>query len=238
MPVDISAVLHVLAHELRTPTGIAQGYVRLLLEDRLPEPADQRRAIEQMQKALTRIGELSHESSALATLLDQASGDRPQATGSDQVPGIRPQATGIAAHTLVERVAADATLEPPLVVRSTVAPSAGSVRTSNADALVQALVTIAKVTARELREQPCTLSAGVSEPGTLEIIVGRDDQIPTLAQGPHAPGAGPITLERGGVGLSLIHADVVLEAHGAKRWTMADTRTTVGIQFHIEEGTP
>src|SRR5687768_14647504 len=39
MPVDTGHVLHVLAHELRTPTGIAQGYARLLLDDRLTDPA-------------------------------------------------------------------------------------------------------------------------------------------------------------------------------------------------------
>ena len=30
MHVDIGKVLHVLAHELRTPAGIAQGYIRML----------------------------------------------------------------------------------------------------------------------------------------------------------------------------------------------------------------
>ena len=67
MPVDFSDILHVLAHELRTPVGIAHGYVRLLLEERLPQESDRRRALEQMQKALGRLTELSHESSRLAT---------------------------------------------------------------------------------------------------------------------------------------------------------------------------
>ena len=71
MPVDISDILHVLAHELRTPVGIAHGYVRLLLEDRLHQEADRRRALEQMQKALGRLSDLSHESTALASWFEQ-----------------------------------------------------------------------------------------------------------------------------------------------------------------------
>jgi signal transduction histidine kinase len=45
MSVDISDILHVLAHELRTPVGIAHGYVRLLLEERLSQESDRRRAL-------------------------------------------------------------------------------------------------------------------------------------------------------------------------------------------------
>ena len=71
MPVDIGDLLHVLAHELRTPVGIAHGYVRLLLEDRLPQEADRRRALEQLQKALSRLTDLSHESSALANWFER-----------------------------------------------------------------------------------------------------------------------------------------------------------------------
>ena len=71
MPVDINDILHVLAHELRTPVGIAHGYVRLLLEERLHQETDRRKALEQMQKALGRLTDLSHESTALAAWYEQ-----------------------------------------------------------------------------------------------------------------------------------------------------------------------
>src|SRR5262245_59098900 len=66
MPVEIGNVLHVLAHELRTPAGIAQGYLRMLMDDRLTDPADRRKAIEQAQKAVARISEITNEGSQLA----------------------------------------------------------------------------------------------------------------------------------------------------------------------------
>src|SRR5688572_21663112 len=99
MPVDINDILHVLAHELRTPVGIAHGYVRLLLEDRLPQETDRRRALEQMQKALGRLSDLSQESTALASWYEQDF-STPQQVG---------------ARTLIERVAA-ADYEFPVTV--------------------------------------------------------------------------------------------------------------------------
>src|SRR4029450_12367478 len=75
MSVDIGDVLHVLAHELRNPGGIAHGYVRLLLEDRLAAESDRRRALEQLQKALGRLTELSHDTSALANWYERDESD-------------------------------------------------------------------------------------------------------------------------------------------------------------------
>ena len=71
MTVDVNDILHVLAHELRTPVGIAHGYVRLLLENDFPSEADRRRALEQMQKALGRLSDLSQETTSLAAWYEQ-----------------------------------------------------------------------------------------------------------------------------------------------------------------------
>src|SRR4029453_11667771 len=76
MSVDIGDILHVLAHELRTPVGIAHGYVRLLLEDRLPAESDRRRALAQLQKALGRLTDLSHQASALANWYERTESAR------------------------------------------------------------------------------------------------------------------------------------------------------------------
>src|SRR5262245_19868474 len=71
MSVDPGESLHVLAAELGTPVGIAHAHVRLLLEVRLSNEGDRRRALEQLQKALARLSDLSHETSALANWLDR-----------------------------------------------------------------------------------------------------------------------------------------------------------------------
>jgi hypothetical protein len=57
--------LHVLIHDIRTPVGVAQGYLRLLREDRLP-PGDQReRALAQAQLALDKVSGLCTDAAAL-----------------------------------------------------------------------------------------------------------------------------------------------------------------------------
>lgn len=220
MPVDIGNVLHVLAHELRTPAGIAQGYLRMLIDDRLTDPADRRKAIEQAQKAIARVSELANEGSQLATWVEQPHGSVDQR---------------IDARWLIDRVVADASSGLTLSSRVDIAPAAGDVRTIDADALTHALVAVTKATARELRNKPCTIAARVEDRVAIDMWIGQEDQFAALYAGPSAPDAGPLSLERGGVGLSLLYAAAVLERHGAAAWTVNGSRTTVGIRLPIEE---
>jgi hypothetical protein len=217
MPVEIHDILHVLAHELRTPVGIAQGYVRLLLDDRLPHEADRRRALEQTQKALGRLGELSSETTALASWYDEGRG----------------ACTHAGARTLLERVAA-ATYESPVTVDAGNVSDAMTVRTSDPDMLASAMVSIVRATARELRGQPCAVTARL-DGGRFEMLTGVAEQLTALRAGPTAPGAGPIALERGGLGLALVQAAIVLDAHGAERWTMDNSRQIAAIRVPVEE---
>jgi signal transduction histidine kinase len=218
MPVDISDILHVLAHELRTPVGIAHGYVRLLLEDRLPQEVDRRRALEQMQKALGRLTELSHESSRLATWWERDD------DGERLVP---------AAEILgrVDEVGYDF---PVTVDRSRV-PASACIRTDDADTLVTAIASLVRATARELRGQPCDVVASVSEGRFLDVLVGPPDRLAALGAVRGTSEARAIALERGGLGLALVHAALVLDAHGAERWTMNDSRQTAGFRLPFDE---
>jgi len=52
---EFATALNVLLHELRTPLSVAQGYLRLLLENRLSDPTERQRAINQSMEALGRI---------------------------------------------------------------------------------------------------------------------------------------------------------------------------------------
>ncbi len=221
MSVDISDVLHVLAHELRGPSGIAQGYLRMLLEDRLTDSADRRRALEQTQRALARVSELTAESTQLANWFDTQRENK--AVGH------------VDARALIERVAANTGIEPAPTTRIDVMPASASVPTGNEDALAAALVACVKATARELKGKPVTIAARVNGNHALDILIGSDEQLVALSQGPDAANAGPIALERGGLGLSLVLAAVVLEAHGAAHWTTNGSRNTVGIRFPLEE---
>jgi hypothetical protein len=216
MPVEINDILHVLAHELRTPVGIAHGYVRLLLEDRLPDGSERRRALEQTQRALSRLTELSHEATALASHYEQ---DR---NGLQE----------ISAQELGQRLASadfdfDVTVE-------TVDLTESVLRTTDGDALVHALVAIVRATARELKGDGCSVSMR-GNLRTFELLAGPQQHLAALAAGPESTDSGPLILERGGLGLSLVHAAVVLDAHGAQRWALKASRQTAGIRFPLEE---
>ena len=217
MPVDINDILHVLAHELRTPVGIAHGYVRLLLEERLHQETDRRKALEQMQKALGRLTDLSHESTALASWYEQ------EHTEAHPVP----------ARALLERVA-QAEYEWPVTVDVSNVPEDCRVRTPDGDSLARALIGVVRATARELRGTTCDVTARVVD-GRMEILTGPEELLGALGTGPLAPEAGPVALERGGLGLALVHAVIVLDAHGAERWTMNGSRQTLGLRLPLDE---
>ena len=217
MSVEVNDILHVLAHELRTPVGIAHGYVRLLLDERLPSDADRKRALEQMQKALGRLSDLSHETTSLAAWYEQG----------------RQEQHFAEARALIERVA-DADYEWPVTVQTDGVPEGARVRTPDADALGRALTSIVRATARELRGVTCDVVAHTNG-DYFEMLVGPEDQIAMLRSGPEASDAGPLALERGGLGLALVHAAIVIDAHGAQRWTMNSSRQTVGLRLPLEE---
>jgi hypothetical protein len=217
MPVDIHDILHVLAHELRTPVGIVHGYVRLLLEERLQQESDRRRALEQMQKALGRLSELSHESTALAAWYEQ----------DHTVPH------AISARALLEGVA-EADYEWPVTVDLTHVSDRHAVLSPDEAALSRALIGVIRATARELRGTTCDVTARVAD-GSFELLAGPEELLDALGAGPQSPDAGPLALERGGLGLALVHAAIVLDAHGAERWTMNGSRQTVGLRLPLDE---
>lgn len=217
MPVDINDILHVLAHELRTPVGIAHGYVRLLLEDRLPQDADRRRALEQMQKALSRLSDLSHESTALAAWYERERG------AGAMVP----------ARELMEHIG-NADYDWPVTVDAEGVPGEVSVPSADEGALGRALVALVRATARELRGTTCDVRGRVVDQD-FEIAIGPEEALGALAAGPDAPDAGPVALERGGLGLALVHAAIVLDAHGARRWTINGSRQTIGVRLPLGE---
>ena len=219
MHVDIGKVLHVLAHELRTPAGIAQGYIRMLLDERLVDPADRRRALEQAQKALARVSELTHESTRLANWIEA---DRSVATALD-------------VGTFIDRVVASAAVDPTPIVRLDSAVAGRRVETVDADALVTAIAAFLRATSRELRGAQCSLDARVHHDRMLDVLMAPAAQLDALADGPGTAAASGLALERGGLGLSLVSAAVVLEAHAAFGWTANGSRTTVGIRLPLEE---
>jgi signal transduction histidine kinase len=215
--VEINDILHVLAHELRTPVGIAHGYVRLLLDDRLPQETERRRALEQMQKALARLSDLSHETTSLASWYEQDPN----------------QVLAVDAKALAQCVA-DADYDFPVTVEISDVRDGAAIGTTSRGALERALIGMVRATARELRGMTCDVIARTFD-SRFELLAGPEELIETLRAGPSSPGAGSIALERGGLGLALVHAAIVLDAHGAERWTMNGSRKIAGIRLPLQE---
>jgi signal transduction histidine kinase len=219
MPVEISDILHVLAHELRTPVGIAHGYVRLLLEDRLPQEAERHRALEQLQKALSRLTTLSQESSALANWYERAGGE----------------AGTVNARGLLDTIAR-ADFDSPVTVDTSRVPAGAMISTDDRTVLEQALLSLVRSTARELRGRVCAVTSRDGE-GHLDVLIGPEDQLAVLTRGPADSDAGPIAIDRGGIGLALVHATVVVGAHGGACWTMKGSRQTLGVRLPLADAT-
>ena len=58
---DAERVLAVLIHDVRTPLGVAHGYLRLIRTDKLPSPEDRDRALAGTQDALAKISRLCQD---------------------------------------------------------------------------------------------------------------------------------------------------------------------------------
>jgi hypothetical protein len=99
---DAERVLAVLIHDVRTPLGVAHGYLRLVRTDKLPSPEDRDRALAGTQDALAKISRLCQDAGGFL---------------EDPRPGaVRARARQLAdrvAAVLAERGVAVTDLEPP-----------------------------------------------------------------------------------------------------------------------------
>ena len=62
--IDAEKALNLLIHDLRAPLSVAQGYLRLLHQNRLDSDADRQRALAQTMEALGRISRLCDDAAA------------------------------------------------------------------------------------------------------------------------------------------------------------------------------
>ena len=171
MPPDLAQVLNTLAHEIRTPLAVSQGYLKLYLDGRLTDADDQRRAFQQTREALGTLATLCNEMgkvSALSAIASPALTERvtarefvSQVQNADEVHGI--EWSGEA--------------------------GAASIAAQSATDLVRAVAIVAKAAFDEARELPHAMRvAGVSE---LVMLAGTPDAVSALDAGPDAADARP-----------------------------------------------
>ena len=214
MQLNLAQVLNTIAHEIRTPLAVSQGYLKLYLDGRLTSADDQRRAFQQTRDALGTLATLCNDMSKVSTLSEAPT------------PGLLER---VPAPQLIEHLKSASEVEGVEWSGDTNAPV--SVASNGAADLVRAIAIVARAAFDDAREQPRAMRVtGGSE---LTMLAGTPDAIPALAAGPEAAAARHVNFTRGGKGLRLIWAAFVLQQHRVHTWTHEDHRGSVGFRFPV-----
>ena len=213
MPPNLAQVLNTVAHEIRTPLAVSQGYLKLYLDGRLTNADDQRRAFQQTREALGTLATLCNDMSKVSALAETAA---PALTS-------RVSAREFVAH-----------VQKAQEVEGTEWSGDGgvaSIAAQSATDLAHAVAIVAKAAFDEAREAPHAVRvAGGRE---LLMLAGTPDAIPALEAGPGAADARQVDFARGGKGLRLIWAAFVLQRHHVDTWTHQGHRASVGFRFPL-----
>src|SRR6187399_818466 len=73
MQLNLAQVLNTLAHEIRTPLAVSQGYLKLYLDGRLTNVDDTRKAFEQTRQALGTLATLCVDMGKVSALAESGS---------------------------------------------------------------------------------------------------------------------------------------------------------------------
>lgn len=214
---EIVKAINVLIHDLRAPLSVAQGYLRLLQQNRLEAEADRQRAITQSIEALGRITRLCSDAAAFVA--------EPTATDATVVK--------IRASEMVERVTEACTARSSPLTIDTGTGLSGTVQSTNLDGLVQSLAIVLCAVRRSALKEPVRVSVHEEEKEA-RFLLGCDDDRAALVSGP------PETFDpwRGGHGIALPLACRTIAEAGGRIWTIADGRGAVGIALPEEASAP
>ena len=217
MQPNLAQVLNTLAHEIRTPLAVSQGYLKLYLDGRLTDGDDTRRAFEQTRQALGALATLCVDMGKVSTLSESASQGIPErVSAADFVAGLR-------AHSEID----GATWAGDAGTRA----ASGMIEATNHRDLIQAVAIVSKAAFDEAREAPHAVRTEAGN--ALIVLAGANDSLAALQSGPGAPNARPVDFVKGGKGLKLIWAAFVLDKHRVQTWTDADHRASVGFSIPL-----
>ena len=213
MQPNLAQVLNTLAHEIRTPLAVSQGYLKLYLDGRLTNVEDTRKAFEQTRQALGALATLCVDMGKVSALSEAGAQGIPERVAADAfVKSVR-------AHAEVEGAAWSGDAGARLI------------ETTNHRDLAHAVAIVSKAAFDEARDQPHSMRAESGD--ELIVLAGANDSLDALQAGPGAPGAKPVDFVKGGKGLKLIWAAFVLDRHQVQTWTAADHRASVGFRFPL-----
>ena len=211
---ELGRVLATLAHEIRTPLSISQGYVKLMREGRLTDPDEARRALDRTQQALAGLATYCADMSRISDLAESAHAGIPERM------------------TVAELLARVRVARPALSTADWSGTESARVFEGRPIAdVVEALATVLGLPFDHNRGQALGLHAGAGD--ALTIVAGADSARIALQEGPDSAIAAPVDMTRGGKGLTLIWAAFVLDKHGAQAWTLRSDPASVGIRLRL-----
>ena len=216
-PDENEKALNLLIHDLRAPLSVAQGYLRLLQQNRIEAEADRQRALTQSMEALGRITRLCEEAAAFVAEPSSTSG---------------PIMTMRAAEFIDQVTDACAARCSPLTF-GTDSDLSGAMRSAHLDLLVQSVAVVLCAVRRSTRKESVSVSV-LEEEKEARFLLGCDDDRAALVSG------SPETFDpwRGGHGIALPLACRTITEAGGRIWTVADGRGAVGIALPEEASAP
>lgn len=214
MQLNLAQVLNTIAHEIRTPLAVSQGYLKLYLDGRLTNVDDQRRAFEQTREALGALATLATDMGKVSALSEKAS------------PALLER---VSASQLVETLKGANELSAAEWTGDTTATA--SVASNGAKDLARAIAIVARAAFDESRED--THVVRVAADSGLMLLAGTPEGVAALAGSVDSAAARDVDFAKGGKGLRLIWAAFVLEQHRVHTWTHHDHRAAVGFRFPL-----
>jgi signal transduction histidine kinase len=213
MAPNLAQVLNTLAHEIRTPLAVSQGYLKLYLDGRLTNVDDTRKAFEQTRQALGVLSALCTDMGKVSSVSESSALGVPERiSAADFVRSLQSQAEveGASWQGGADR---------------------GVIEGPNHRDLAHAIAIVSKAAFDEAREAPRSVRADAGR--ELRVLVGNSDAVAALEAGPDAPDARTVDFAKGGKGLKLIWAAFVLDKHRVHTWTDTNHRASVGFTIPL-----
>lgn len=204
--------LQVFIHDLRAPISVAQGYLRLILEHRLPDAEARDRALAQTMESLARLTGLCDDASEFLTVHES--------TRPSRAPLPLARLMGALRAALAQRGAA-AEIEMPA--------DGWILRVAQPDVVATRILTILELSRRHQAGGDAVVRITPRD-GSLCILTGTPRQCDVLLV--EAPAE--IDRWRGGLGLKLALACLDVERHGGRVWTTATAWPGLGVTLPME----
>jgi hypothetical protein len=211
----MAQVLNTIAHEIRTPLAVSQGYLKLYVDGRLTTPDAQQRALQQTREALGVIAVLCADMGRVSALAEAGAPVLAERLDASALSAELKATPGLGAASWTEAV-------PPGVRLNTNAPQD----------LVRAIAIVITAAFDEDKRGPHAIDVRVDH-DALVVRAGTPAALSVLSAMPDGPGATPLNVVRGGKGLSLIWASFVASQHRIQMWNHDAHKASVGLRIPV-----